>query len=117
MRRSISPCSRQSLPWHEQGGKLWVPTFAGTTELLLHRDKDVPGCRLSRHAFSCRRFRESEDAEETYANLRNQVLGALVRQTEEVQEAPNHGRGCQSAPPQPTWGGFDTRRLEDAACR
>jgi hypothetical protein len=49
----------------------WVPAFAGTTELLLHRDKDVPRCRRSRHAFSCRGFRESEE----YANLRNEVLG------------------------------------------
>jgi hypothetical protein len=48
----------------------WVPAFAGMTELLLHRDKDVPRCRRSRHTFSCRRFRESEE----YANLRNQVL-------------------------------------------
>ena len=48
--------------------------FRGTTELLLHRDKDVPGCRRSRHAFSRRRFRESEK----YANLRNEVLGPVV---------------------------------------
>jgi len=62
--------------------------------LLLHRDERTP-CDSGTKRVWCRPFRESEDAEETYANLRSQVLGRVRLATTLASSQP-FGTGAMS---------------------
>ena len=59
-------------PVHARG-RLWVPAFAGTTEIILRREEAMPRCRY-RDESSRRPFRKSEKRCKIYAYFRNEVL-------------------------------------------